>query len=223
MTCLLTSIPNPMCVGCDNYKPDIAILQKWLKSLVGSHAVVIHDELSLHHQRLGQAWARVPVEFVQVEPDDTNLFFARWAHLRAWLDSRPDIDKVFMTDGSDVVMLRPPWATMEADHLYVGSENDTISNKWIVDNHPSIKPMAETFPDRVLLNAGLLGGGRADVLEFLARLISHPMDAGDMTDMAAFNYALRETRWRERFVTGPLVHTEFGKWQRSGSSFFAHK
>jgi len=222
-TCLLTSIENPMCVGCSNYSPDVTILRKWLESLMDCHAVVIHDELPEHHQAIGRQWARVPVEFVQVESSDTNLFFARWVHLRVWLDNQPDVDKVFMTDGSDVVMNRPPWPMMEADHLYVGSENDTVANKWIVDNHPSIKPMAEEFPDRVLLNAGLLGGSRADVLELLDDLIEYPMDGGDLTDMSTFNRVLREPRWRDRFVTGPLVHTEFGKWAPSNGSPWSHK
>jgi hypothetical protein len=225
ITCLFTSIPNPMCPGCDNYQPTAEMLTPWLTSLSGCEAVVIHDQLPIDEQGKLALASPVPVWINQVEPTDENLFFQRWRHVRDVISAEDDIEFWFVTDGSDVRMLNEPWAHLdESMDIYVGSEEETVSNKWIVANHPSIRPLAKRSPNRPLLNAGLLGGHRLAVLTFIDLLINRsPECEGDLTDMGAFNLVLAED-WSWQAVTGHPVHTPFRAMVRSHhEAWFAHK
>lgn len=223
-TVLLTSIENPMCRGCDNYKPEISMLENWLRTLRDCTAVVLHDELSPGEIAKGSSLARVPVQFVKVYPDGENLFFQRWRLWHLWLSNSPHVEYVWFTDGSDVRMLNTPWVHMRPMTLYVGSEDDVLSNRWIVDNHPTIRDLATRAKHQPLANAGLLGGDRITVLNFLDRLIWRlESSAGDLTDMAAFNLTLYED-WDGYVETGYPVHTTFNAWVKSDpQALWAHK
>ncbi len=224
MTCLFTSIDNPLCPLCDNYKPDVEMLRNWLASLEACNAYVLHDELTGEQWYRGCEIAAVPTSFFQVEMSDENLFFQRWRHIYSRLVRATHVEFVFITDGSDVRMLNEPWSHMRPKTLYVGSEEDTISNKWIVDNHPTIRDLAKRAKNQPLLNAGLLGGDRITIMDFVDRLIWRLDNSdGDLTDMAAFNLTLYED-WDGYVETGYPVHTTFGKWvKKDKQAYWAHK
>jgi hypothetical protein len=228
ITCLFTSIPNPMCPGCDNYPSDPEILREWVSSIAaGTEACVVHDgwigwpeQVQLQQWKPGgELWQH------HVAASDENLFFQRWRHIRDVISAEDDIDFWFVTDGSDVRMLNEPWAHLdESMDIYVGSEEEPVSNKWIVANHPSIRPLAKRSPNRPLMNAGLLGGHRLAVLTFIDLLIARfPECEGDLTDMGAFNLVLAED-WSWQAVTGEPVHTPFRAMVREHPvMWFAHK
>ena len=52
------------------------------------------------------------------------------------LEHRDSIDKVFITDGSDVVMLRNPFEKMKDGVLYVGDEPNMTGCEWMVKTIP---------------------------------------------------------------------------------------
>lgn len=85
-----------------------------------------------------------------------------------------------------------------------------------------------------MLNAGLLGGSRADAVDFAHRMVSvaddlfssrfwkketAPVEIGDM---AAFNL-VAYTYFKDRIVTGPLVHSVFKANERSPYAWWRHK
>lgn len=223
-TVLLTSIPNPMCPGCDNYKPDPDLLRNWVRSLRGCGGIVVHDELTTDDNRSLAAVTSCALLHVRVDPTADNLFVQRWMHHQHWLRSSPSVEWVWLTDGTDVRMLNEPWEHMEPGVLYVGSENDTVSNRWILENHPSLRLFAKAHRNNRLLNAGLLGGDRETVLDFLDDFIPRAQTASaeDLTDMAAFNLTLYEGH--RMFETGYPIHTKFNAWVESDPrAYFAHK
>lgn len=210
ITTLLTSQPDPQ--RGRKMKPDPQVLQAWADSISGALPIVLADELKESPTGAG---------LFEVLPLGMSPYFARWLHIYQYLRSHPEYHLVWCTDGTDVEMLREPWEEMAPGKIYVGSEHKTYFDEWMKDNHHG-KAYSEFFElhrDEQLLNAGLIGGCREDVMEFAHRIIrqhylieSHrfwKMEAAPATlvDMGAFGMAAKS--FGNRIVTGPLVHTIF--------------
>ncbi|EBM9969425.1 MULTISPECIES: glycosyltransferase family 2 protein [Citrobacter] len=210
ITTLLTSQPDPQ--RGRKMKPDPQVLQAWADSISGALPIVLADELKESPTGAG---------LFEVPPLAMSPYFARWLHIYQYLRAHPEYHLVWCTDGTDVEMLREPWEEMAPGKIYVGSEHKTYFDEWMKDNHHG-KAYSEFFElhrDEQLLNAGLIGGCREDVMEFAHRIIrqhylieSHrfwKMEAAPATlvDMGAFGMAAKS--FGNRIVTGPLVHTIF--------------
>ncbi|MBX8971294.1 MULTISPECIES: glycosyltransferase family 2 protein [Citrobacter] len=210
ITTLLTSQPDPQ--RGRKVKPDPQVLQAWADSISGALPIVLADELKESPTGAG---------LFEVPPLGMSPYFARWLHIYQYLRAHPEYHLVWCTDGTDVEMLREPWEEMAPGKIYVGSEHKTYFDEWMKDNHHG-KAYSEFFElhrDEQLLNAGLIGGCREDVMEFAHRIIrqhylieSHrfwKMEAAPATlvDMGAFGMAAKS--FCNRIVTGPLVHTIF--------------
>ena len=210
ITALLTSQNDPQ--RQRRMKASAEFVQGWVSSVRGADAVVLADELETAPR--GASIVRVPT--LSMSP-----YFARWLHTYQYLRANPDITNVWCTDGTDVEMLREPWAEMQPGKIYVGSEHKTYSDGWMKANHhgKAYSDFIEQHRDEPLLNAGLLGGSRTDVMEFAHLIIrqhylieSHrfwKMETAPATlvDMGAFGMAAKS--FGNRIVTGPLVHTIF--------------
>lgn len=210
ITTLLTSQPDPQRSG--KMKPDREVLQPWASSISGALPVVLADELK--EAPSGASLCEVPAL-------DMSPYFARWLHIYQYLRAHPENHLVWCTDGTDVEMLREPWAEMVPGNIYVGSEHKTYADEWMKDNHhgKAYCEFLEVHRDEQLLNAGLIGGSREDVMEFAHRIIrqhylfeSHrfwKMETAPATlvDMGAFGMAAKS--FGDRVVTGPKVHTIF--------------
>lgn len=210
ITTLLTSQPDPQ--RGRKMKPDPQVLQAWADSISGALPIVLADELKESPTGAG---------LFEVPPLGMSPYFARWLHIYQYLRAHPEYHLVWCTDGTDVEMLREPWEEMAPGKIYVGSEHKTYFDEWMKDNHHG-KAYSEFFElhrDEQLLNAGLIGGCREDVMEFAHRIIrqhylieSHrfwKMEAAPATlvDMGAFGMAAKS--FGDRIVTGPRVHTIF--------------
>ena len=159
-----------------------------------------------------------------------NVYFRRWLHIWQHLRDHPEYHFVWCTDGTDVEMLRAPWEEMKEGRIYVGSEPKTYADSWARQHHPEAiyqSFLAEHQHD-VMLNAGLLGGSRADVMAIahgIVRLYYHieslrfwqkEKAAAAVGDMIAFGIVAH--RYADRLITGPRVHTVF-KSEGTGKEF----
>ena len=210
ITTLLTSQPDPQRAAA--MKPDEAVLSAWASSIRGAVPIVLADQLSA--APAGASLVNVPA--VQMSP-----YFARWVHIYQYLRAHPEYRFVWCTDGTDVEMLREPWAEMVPGTIYVGSEHKTYADGWMKANHHgrAYGEFIDQYRDEKLLNAGLLGGSRDDVMEFAHRIIRlhyriesqrfWKMEAAPATavDMGAFGMAAKS--FGDRIVTGPKIHTIF--------------
>ncbi|HIE0939530.1 TPA: glycosyltransferase family 2 protein [Serratia marcescens] len=210
ITTLLTSQADPQRQAKMVAEPDL--LQAWSSSIRGSAAVVLADEL-----------ATVPAgaSLINVPMLEMSPYFARWLHIYQHLRAHPEYRNVWCTDGTDVEMLREPWAEMQPGKIYVGSEHKTYSDEWMKVNHhgAAYQQFLEQHCDDPLLNAGLLGGSREDVMEFAHRIIRFyyriesqrfwkmEIAPATLVDMGAFGVAARS--FGDRIITGPKVHTIF--------------
>ncbi|HDS8357462.1 TPA: glycosyltransferase family 2 protein [Serratia liquefaciens] len=210
ITTLLTSQPDPQ--RGSRMQPDPAVLTSWAKSILGADAVVLADQLTS---------APDAAQLVTVSDVAMNVYFRRWLHIWQHLRDHPEYRFVWCTDGTDVEMLRAPWAEMEAGNVYVGSEPKTYADTWASDKHPE-RPYQDFLVrhrNDVMLNAGLLGGQREDVMAFAHAIVrlfyriesyrfwKMEKASAAIGDMIAFGIVAKS--FGDRIVTGPLVHTVF--------------
>ncbi|HEI4029997.1 TPA: glycosyltransferase family 2 protein [Escherichia coli] len=210
ITSLLTSEPDPQ--RKVKMAADASLLQVWARSIRGAKAVVLADELTT---------APEGVTLQSVPALNMSPYFARWLHIYQHLREHPEYRFVWCTDGTDVEMLREPWSEMEPGKIYVGSEHKTYADEWMKANHhgKAYSEFLEQHRDEQLLNAGLLGGSREDVMEFAHRIVrqhylieSHRFwkvesAPATLVDMGAFGMAAKS--FGDRIVTGPRIHTVF--------------
>ncbi|MBJ9352443.1 glycosyltransferase family 2 protein [Citrobacter koseri] len=225
ITTLLTSQPDPQRGTKMTASPDM--LAKWAASLRQCGRIALVDELLT---------APADVELCRVPDVKMNVYFRRWLHIWQHLRDHPEYRFVWCTDGTDVEMLRAPWEEMEAGKLYVGSEPKTYADAWAKQNHPEriYQEFIEQHRNDVMLNAGLLGGTRADVMAFAHGIIrlyyriesyrfwkTEQADAA-VGDMIAFGIVAQS--FGDRIVTGPRIHTVF-KSEGIGKEYawFKHK
>lgn len=210
ITTLLTSQPDPQRGTKMHASPDH--LGKWAASVKGGKAIALADELTV---------APANASLVLSPEVNMNVYFRRWLHIWWYLRDHPEYRFVWCTDGTDVEMLREPWGEMELGKIYVGSEPKTYSDAWAKQKHP--ERIYQDFLDRhrndVMLNAGLLGGQREDVMAFAHAIIrlfyriesyrfwKREKAAAAIGDMIAFGIVAKS--FGDRIVTGPLVHTVF--------------
>ncbi|EBZ5718305.1 glycosyltransferase family 2 protein [Salmonella enterica subsp. enterica serovar Oranienburg] len=210
ITTLLTSQPDPQ--RGTRMQADPNLLQHWASSIAGAKAVVLADELTA--PPFDALLFKVPS--VKMSP-----YFARWLHIYQYLREHPVYGLVWCTDGTDVEMLMEPWNEMETGKIYVGSEHKTYDDQWMKANHhgKAYSDFIELHRNEPLLNAGLLGGSREDVMEFAHRIIrqhylieSHRFwkierAVETKVDMGAFGMVAKS--FGDKVVTGPKVHTIF--------------
>ncbi|HDW3275911.1 TPA: glycosyltransferase family 2 protein [Enterobacter asburiae] len=210
ITTLLTSQPDPQ--RGKKMQADPNILQHWASSIAGAKAVVLADELTA---------PPFDALLFKVPSMNMNPYFARWMHIYQHLRDHPEYRFVWCTDGTDVEMLRAPWEEMEAGKVYVGSEPKTYADNWAKQNHPEriYQEFIEAHRNDVMLNAGLLGGTRADVMAFAHSIIrlyyriesyrfwKKEQAGAAVGDMLAFGIVAKS--FGDRIVTGPRIHTVF--------------
>jgi len=210
ITTFLTSQPDPQRGTKMTASPEL--LDKWASSVKGNHAVVLTDSISS---------VRVGVSTVAVPDVKMNVYFRRWLHIWQHLRDHPEYHFVWCTDGTDVEMLREPWTEMEQGKIYVGSEPKTYADAWAKQNHPEAiyQSFLADHQHDVMLNAGLLGGSRADVMAIAHGIVrlyyqieslrfwQKEKTAAAVGDMIAFGIVAH--RYADRLVTGPRVHTVF--------------
>lgn len=210
ITTLLTSQPDPQ--RGSRMQPDPAALTTWAKSIRGADAVVLADQLTS---------APDGAQLVTVPDVAMNVYSRRWLHIWQHLRDHPEYRFVWCTDGTDVEMLCAPWDEMEAGKLYVGSEPKTYADAWAKQNHPEriYQEFIEQHRNNVMLNAGLLGGTRADVMAFVHSIIrlyyriesyrfwKKEQAGAAVGDMIAFGIVAKS--FGDRIVTGPRIHTVF--------------
>lgn len=224
LTCLFSNVDDPQ-----RPKPmpaDKAILKPLIDSMSGQDIVILSDGI--------ESGKEGNVEFIKVETFVRNVYFQRWvSYYRYLLEHRDSIDKVFITDGSDVIMLRNPFEKMKDGILYVGDEPNMTGCEWMVKNHPHKDLQAFIVGNTdVLLNAGLCGGSVDVVIEFLNKFLSFYFQSvsdthfykfeGCGVDMGVFNYIARKY-FEDRLIHGTQVNTVFKDEKANNVSFFKHK
>lgn len=204
-------------------------LNPLISSLKGQNLVVLTDSI--------ESSKEYNVEFIRVETSVKCVYFQRWvSYYQYLLKNKDNIGKIFIIDATDVEVLNNPFKNMQSGKLYTGDEVERTDCDWLKNHHPhkKIQDFIESNKDKVLLNAGLLGGDVETVLHFINRFLSFYFqsvsdshfntdrpDCGD-TDMGLFNYIAR-THFEDVLIHGTQVNTIFKDNKPNNVSFFKHK
>lgn len=205
------------------WKPDFEQLRALIDSTikVGVNLVILHDCFP--------DTIEVPssVKLVKVEAP-LNPYYQRWVSQWEYLRTHPEIGKVFLVDATDVEVLKDPFPHIDPSMIYVGSEAIQTWNNWMIVNYPQpwIRSVLRQYARYPLLNCGIVGGTRKQVMDLLrhmnTKLMDEKLDVGG-TEMGLFNYCVR-TYFQGKIVTGNQVHTVFKGYEKNNNfAWFKHK
>lgn len=154
-----------------------------------------------------------------------NRFMRAYEYLR----DHEDVKRVFMVDATDVAMLNNPFidGEMEIGKIYVGDEPQILGCRWILskafNQYWTFVADNRKLP---LLNCGIIGGSREDVMMVIHDMLTLYADAGmNGNDMVMLNYLMRN-RYADKLVHGTgLVNNVFKSKKPTveGKEWFIHK
>lgn len=164
-------------------------------------------------------------EFVKVAPT-LNPYFERWLSQGQWLVNNTHVGRVFMVDATDVIMQFDPFHSIEKGKIYIGDEFSTVGTEWVRENgkYNPVDEWIKENPDLLLLNCGVVGGERQDLINVCNDIIT-TYRIGDMAakvEMPIFNYVMRQF-YNDRIVHGRGVTTIFKEYQANSGAWFKHK
>jgi len=202
----------------ERWVADITKLDPLIDSLQGCNLIVFNDCFDGDKYR--------GCELIKTKID-INPYFARWAAYLSYIKSNTDVYRAWCVDATDVTLQYSPFEDMKNDRLYIGDEDETIGNKWLQKHHsvPVFYDFYRTFRNRRLLNAGIVGGKRDQLIELFSDIIDlynkYEGNLG-MTDMAALNFIINN-KYLHMITHGEQVNTIFKSYQSNNFSWFKHK
>lgn len=197
------SIPNP----------------KYIRTIGLEYADKLKNSTEQHDQRLivlnniaQQADNKTEYVLTGCSDDPYKNRFLKALH---YLIEHDEIDNAWIVDSGDVIMLNNPFPQMQPNKIYVGCETKNLLGcKWMLLNTPVeyYKRWLKSNTSRTLLNCGLLGGSRVDLIDYITKMFyvwgynHHNME---LTDMLVFNVVAYE-HFSERIIYGNgLVNNPF--------------
>lgn len=204
-SCLFTTCKDP--IRPITWKNQPEVMEAWFKSGIevcnrhtNLHLLVFYDDLS---PEFLDRYKHEHLTFIQVEDcGEYSPHDYRWFIYKSFVESSfEELDFIFFTDISDVLIKNNPFETMDRQVLYCGDEQQSWENDWVsirnyyfLESATDYKETYARYKDRTFLNAGLLGGSKETVYTFLEHMTSIVGDTldkpYDSTDMLLFNYTI---------------------------------
>jgi hypothetical protein len=220
---------------------DFSVVENWYKSIVNLklNGIIFHNNFS---ESTCNQYQNQHVKFIKVDYDSNfnpNVFryFVYDNYLKA---NFLNIENVFFTDVSDVLILKNPFQEplfLEYQNaIFCGDEPEILDNEWMKlhcehlrNNIKYFGLFEEKFKNKKLLNCGIIGGNINIMSLFIEKLwkIHENYNINNKTnftgDMGAFNYLIR-TQFNEKIVHGKPINTVFKDYDLGNSDcWFAHK
>jgi hypothetical protein len=213
-----------------NSQPDPQRRRKWLPDYGQITALAAsvrkhHEQLVLLHDCFDVKDSK-NITHVKVQTT-FNPYFQRWLEYYRYLRDHPEIENVFIVDATDVIMVNNPFKQMQPGKLYVGDEPQRLYSPWIYNNHKQrdIALFIRRNRNLDLLNCGVVGGSRQDIMQLCHDIFGMYFDKGEIVgpfEMGAFNYICR-TKYNDKLVYGRQVTSIFKSYKPNGRWWFAHK
>ena len=204
--------------------PDrFGLMSGWYNSMarLGLSGVVFHDGLS---EDFVSRLSTDRIRFVPVMPGPRPLNDERFFIYHDYLQQHGEVRNVFATDLFDVAFFKDPFLLLNKSHdLWAGSEK-RYNWFWMRRRYKlSYGKMHHT--SQKLLNAGIMGGTRENLLTLFARMTADmtAMPPSVNANMAVFNKCAYDLFMPERIFTGFPLHSVFRKYEAKGDFFIRHK
>lgn len=203
ISCLFTTCIDPLRGIKWDLNPHI--MDEWYNSGIklcqtnsNIKLVVFYDELT---EEFISKYNSEYIVFIQVpECGEYSPHDYRWLIYENFTENN-EFDKVFFTDISDVLIKSNPFINLDPEILYMGDEEGKLwDNEWTENRHSYYQVTLNDYNDiyflnkkQQFLNAGILGGYRDIVLQFLNKMVEYTQitvdgKSGSITDMLLFNY-----------------------------------
>ena len=214
---------------------DIAYIQKWYDSVknLGLEGRIFYDNLS---DEFVEQYTTKNIKFVKVPISDYSYNDWRFFCYRNYLESNK-YDTVFMTDGSDVTVVKNPETLFtefpynQIDY-YLCKDSIKLSQFPYLDGHKKLN-----FDNYILffinqfewdlINMGVIGGKYDDIMTFLNIMCELRLRMGNPSfnaDIWTGNYIFRNILQDKKLLIGEPVTSEFKKYQTDRKDvYFVHK
>jgi hypothetical protein len=220
---------------------DYALVKDWAESVAacGLKGIIFHNNFSTE---TCEKYTNEAISFFKTEYDpqfNPNVY--RYFVYRDFLRTHaPQIDNLFVTDVSDVVVVKNPFTepffTDNPQSLFCGDEPKNLDNDWMKDHATHLRSKIADYADyeaafqrETLLNCGIIGGKTPIMQDFIEKLCNiHQQHNHDNTtaytgDMGAFNYLAR-TQFNAQLLHGAPVNTVFKLYENERMDcWFRHK
>jgi hypothetical protein len=172
-----------------------------------------HDQRLIVLNNISQYTAK-NTEYVLTGSSD-DPYKNRFLKALHYLIEHEEIDNAWIVDSGDVTMLNNPFLKMTPGKIYVGCETKNLLGcQWMQLNTSNkyYKNWLTKNASKTLLNCGLLGGSRTDLIEFIRRMFyiwSYNPSNLHLTDMLVFNSVAYE-HYTNRIIYGNgIVNNQF--------------
>ena len=220
---------------------DFELVKEWADSVqkAGLQGIIFHNGFSEETCKKHQSENLIFIRSHSSDSFNPNVF-RYFLYLDFLKETDSQITDVFLTDISDVVLIRNPFAENyyleNPKSIFCGDEPKSLENGWMMDHSAHLRSRIndfemyeKNFGSETLLNCGIIGGKKSLMMDFLARLCeihqSHNQDnrSAFTGDMGAFNYLVR-TQFQNQVLHGFPINTVFKEYQSEREDcWFRHK
>lgn len=224
---MMTSKPDPQ-RGEKISSDYLQYMKPWWTTVdrIGLLGTVLHDGLPA---KCIAAATTERIGFVLAPPGDLPILHDRHRIVRDYLQSIDD-SHVFVTDISDVAFKRDPFDLIEQDggrhRLFIGSERKQIGACRCLSKETTRQFGTLLHGERQVVNPGILGGERTEVLRLLEAIlecIDQHRDQLLNSDMSIVNKVVHDMYPPSELYTGFPLHSQFKKWEYHTAASIIHK
>ena len=220
---------------------DFALIQNWYYSIINLklNGIIFHNNFSTE---TCQNYENEYIKFIKIDFENKfnpNVF--RYHIYSEFLKNNTlDIENLFFTDISDVVVLKNPFEQKlfraNQNHIFCGDEPEILANNWMIDHCEHLRNKIQDFKrfenqykNQTLLNCGVFGGNIKIIKPFVEQLwqIHQENNFDNYTkftgDMGAFNYLIR-SKYNNFLLHGAPINTVFKAYDiHNEQCWFSHK
>jgi len=208
--------------GKDNFK----VISRFYESVIKQNlkCVIFHNECS---DEFVNKYQTNNIKFIYSDQQHRPSYNdERFYCYLDYLEKNTLIDNVFCTDIFDVEFYQNPFKILEKKtDLYVGSESKKKSLKWLNIKFDQCK-FPRLSPKEDYYNAGIVGGSREKIIEFLKVMILqfNNIDKNINSNMPVFILSVKKMQkqgWK--IFTGYPLHNEFKTNKNKELAYIKHK
>ncbi len=219
---------------------DYSLVNDWANSIVNLKlkGVIFHNNFS---EKTCLQYQNEYIEFrkVHIDPNfNPNVY--RYLLYDDLDHHNQEIENVFLTDISDVVLIQNPFIQSlyrdNPNSIFCGDERKTLNNEWMKAHSLHLRNMIhdytryeELFGEAKLLNCGVVGGNIKLMKHFVSNLANLHCEFNNNNktaytgDMGAFNYLIR-TQYNNCILHGSPINTVFKGYEAHRTDcWFRHK
>lgn len=227
ITVMMTQKPDPQ-RGEPISSDYLNYIRPWWTTVnkVGLQGVILHDGLP---QNFISEATTENVSFTKCELGQFPILHQRHFAVRDYL-RQSTAEYVLITDVSDVAFKRDPFELMvsqpEEIRLFIGSEKKPIGRNKCLKSEMRDQYGNVEHAERTVVNPGILGGRRKEVIDFL-NLLTDEIEAHGHhlinSDMCMVNRVFHRNYSLSEVFTGSPLHSEFRGWQYDTQAAVMHK